>query len=136
MYAQFVVDGYWIDLHISKPFYKKEDHVLFENLVKSAKFETKTNPVEDNDKTLESAQKVLEAWMPLWDEGKYARGLRRIIRFHQRSLQCQHMACLLDRHSQALGKLKTRTLTKSEHIKSLTGVPDREARNFSIRKLF
>lgn len=38
MYAEFVKDGYWIDLHISKVLYKKEDHVLFENLVKSAQF--------------------------------------------------------------------------------------------------
>lgn len=42
MYAEFVQDGFWIDLHISKVLYKKEDHALFENLVKSAKFEAKT----------------------------------------------------------------------------------------------
>lgn len=41
MYAQFVVDGYWVDLHISKVLYKPEEHRLFERLVKSAKFEPK-----------------------------------------------------------------------------------------------
>jgi len=41
MYAEFVRDGYWIDLHISKVLYKKSDHALFEDLVKSAAFEPK-----------------------------------------------------------------------------------------------
>lgn len=41
MYAQFVENGYWVDLHISKVLYKKEEHVLFEDLVKSVKFDMK-----------------------------------------------------------------------------------------------
>ncbi len=41
MYAEFVVDGYWVDLHISKVLYKPEEHKLFEDLVKSVKFEPK-----------------------------------------------------------------------------------------------
>ena len=41
MYAEFVVDGYWVDLHISKVLYEPKDHVLFEELVKSIKFEPK-----------------------------------------------------------------------------------------------
>ena len=45
MYAEFVVDGYWVDLHISKALYKPEDHKLFEELVKSIKFETKQGKV-------------------------------------------------------------------------------------------
>ena len=41
MYAEFVRDGYWIDLHISKVLYRKADHVQFEDLVRSAAFEPK-----------------------------------------------------------------------------------------------
>ena len=41
MYAEFVVDGFWVDLHISKVLYKPEDHKLFEELVKSIEFEPK-----------------------------------------------------------------------------------------------
>lgn len=44
MYAQFVENGYWVDLHISKVLYKKEDHVLFEDMVKSVKFDAKPKP--------------------------------------------------------------------------------------------
>ena len=41
MYAEFVVDGFWVDLHISKVPYKPEEHELFEQLVKAIKFEPK-----------------------------------------------------------------------------------------------
>ena len=41
MYAEFVVDGFWVDLHISKILYEPKDHVLFEELVKAIKFEPK-----------------------------------------------------------------------------------------------
>ena len=41
MYAEFVVDGFWVDMHISKVRYKPEDHQLFEQIIKSVKFEPK-----------------------------------------------------------------------------------------------
>jgi hypothetical protein len=41
MYAEFVVDGFWVDFHISKVLYKPEEHELFEQLVKAIKFEPK-----------------------------------------------------------------------------------------------
>lgn len=41
MYAEFVVDGFWVDLHLSKVDYKAEDHKLFERIIKSIKFEPK-----------------------------------------------------------------------------------------------
>jgi len=41
MYAEFVVDGFWVDFHISKVLYKPEEHQLFEQLVKAIKFEPK-----------------------------------------------------------------------------------------------
>lgn len=43
MYAQFVIDGFWVDVHISKVLYKPDEHELFERLVKSIKFEPKKN---------------------------------------------------------------------------------------------
>ena len=42
MYAEFVVDGFWVDLHISKVLYKPEEHRLFERIIKSIKFEKKS----------------------------------------------------------------------------------------------
>jgi len=39
MYAEFVKDGFWVDLHISKVLYKPEEHQLFERIIKSVRFE-------------------------------------------------------------------------------------------------
>src|SRR5947208_11168647 len=39
MYAEFVVDGFWVDMHLSKVLDKPEDHKLFERIIKSIKFE-------------------------------------------------------------------------------------------------
>ena|ERR1043165_1410088 len=41
VYAEFVVDGFWVDLHLSKVLYKPEEHQLFERIIKSVKFEPK-----------------------------------------------------------------------------------------------
>src|SRR5262245_43045554 len=34
MYAEFVIEGYWVDLHISKVLYQDQDRGLFERMVK------------------------------------------------------------------------------------------------------
>jgi endonuclease YncB( thermonuclease family) len=41
MYVEFVVDGFWVDIHISKVLYVPKDHELFERIIKSVKFEPK-----------------------------------------------------------------------------------------------
>jgi hypothetical protein len=46
MYAEFVVDDFWVDLHISKVLYKPDEHEMFERLIKSIKFEPKTQKAE------------------------------------------------------------------------------------------
>lgn len=127
MYAQFVVDGYWIDLHISKPLYKKKDHALFENLVKSAKFETKPKKAEvKTEKAPDAAQKALEAWMPLWDEGKYEAAYAELAAFTRENIKDMTWRLYWTAIRKPLGKLKTRSLFKSEYIKSLKGLPEQE----------
>jgi tetratricopeptide (TPR) repeat protein len=51
MYAQFVVDGYWVDLHISKALYQDQDRALFVRMVKSVRFEPKTGGVSDDQQS-------------------------------------------------------------------------------------
>lgn len=41
MYAEFVKDGFWVDMHISKILYRAEEHELFEQVIKSVEFEPK-----------------------------------------------------------------------------------------------
>src|SRR5262249_34367567 len=38
LYAEYVVDGYWVDLHLSKVLYRPEEHQFFEDFVKSIRF--------------------------------------------------------------------------------------------------
>jgi hypothetical protein len=41
IYAEFVVNGYWVDLHVSKVAYKPADHDALERIVRSIMFELK-----------------------------------------------------------------------------------------------
>jgi hypothetical protein len=47
MFAEFVVDGYWVDAHISKMPYTQQDHEMFEKLVKSIAFVPKAGGAAD-----------------------------------------------------------------------------------------
>lgn len=38
LYAEYVAQGYWVDLHISKVQYKPEDHKLFDDVLRSVVF--------------------------------------------------------------------------------------------------
>ena len=42
VYAEFVVDGFWVDMHLSKVLYKPQEHQLFERIIKAVRFEPKT----------------------------------------------------------------------------------------------
>lgn len=45
MYAQFVKDEFWVDMHLSKVLYTPREHKLFEDVIKSVQFEPKvTSP--------------------------------------------------------------------------------------------
>ncbi len=45
VYAEFVQDGFWVDMHISKVLYKPEEHVLFERIIKAVRFEPKNSKI-------------------------------------------------------------------------------------------
>lgn len=64
MYAQFVRDGYWVDLHLSKVQYQDQDRDLFERMVKSVRFEhkkvvrnTSQPAVRDNTQEVQAGSK-------------------------------------------------------------------------------
>jgi hypothetical protein len=71
MYAQYVADGYWIDLHISKVLYKKADHALFEKVVKAVSFLTKGGTRSSAfDSEIASGQSAASSWLGLWGSTK------------------------------------------------------------------
>ena len=125
MYAEYVADGYWVDLHISKVLYKKADHLLFENLVKSIRFVSKTEePITDSDKSIKAAQKAAEAWMLLWDSGKYAESYKELSAFSKKAINEKAWATYWTTERKPLGKLKWRRIISTSLIKSLEKIPD------------
>jgi Protein of unknown function (DUF4019) len=126
MYAEFVEDGYWIDLHLSKVQYKKEDHLFFENLVKSIRFLSKTvKPTAETDKSIEAARKAAEDWMILWDSGKYAESYTGLSSASKKAFDEKGWFAYGTRARKPLGKLKSRKILEIQLIKSLAGLPDR-----------
>ena len=71
MYAEYVAQGYWVDVHISKALYTKEDHALFERVVNSISFIPRTGAAStDFDKQSVKAQTAAGGWLKLWDNNK------------------------------------------------------------------
>ncbi|MBL8181128.1 MAG: DUF4019 domain-containing protein [Blastocatellia bacterium] len=72
MYAQYVSDGYWVDVHISKTLYTKVDRALFEKVINSIVFIPKkaTPDISDFETQLVKGQSAASAWLSLWDKSK------------------------------------------------------------------
>ena len=131
MYAEFVEKGYWVDLHISKVQYKKADHLLFENFVKSVRFVSKTGaPVSDSDKSIAAAQKALEDWTLLWDAGKYAESYKELSILPKKAFDEKAWSAYWTTARKPFGKLKSRKLLQIQLIKSLAGAPARSGGGF------
>ena len=137
MYAEFVKDGFWVDLHISKVHYKPEEHELFERIIKSVKFEPKGTPPQRQDfqpgqKPEEVARKVAEAWLALLDSGEYAESweeLSPVVKEMQTERgmpKGRWVAAMMSLRKQHLGKLTSRKFVEARFMKSLPGRPDHE----------
>lgn len=71
MYAEYVSQGYWVDVHISKVLYKKEDHALFEKVINSISFVPRSGPASSAfDSQVGKGQAAAGKWLALWDNMK------------------------------------------------------------------
>jgi hypothetical protein len=139
MYAEFVENGYWVDLHISKVGYKKEDHQIFENLVKSIRFIPKENakPVTESDKTIELARQTAEKWMVLWwDAGKPAESYNELSTASKSFFDAKYWSEHWAKMRKPLGKLKSRKLLNLSLIKSSPGAPGQPGAVFKYLSSF
>lgn len=102
MYAEFVVDNYWVDLHISKVLYKPEDHTLFEQIVKSVKFEAKKNGSGQAKKSEDPATaKIAKEALKFASQGSAAymeRDLKKAIEFYGKALELEKKVPTLDKN--------------------------------------
>lgn len=71
MYAEYVDQGYWVDVHLSKVLYTKGDHALFEKVINSINFIPKSGAQHVAFDTVElDGDKTVSAWLGLWDTMK------------------------------------------------------------------
>lgn len=125
LYAQFVEDGFWVDLHISKTLYEKTDHPLLENIVRSAKFESKTGVI------VEAAVTAVNEWLALWDAGKLDEAYAKLSADSRKKMSKQIWSTHWTAVRKPLGNLKSRNLVETEYFISLPGVPEQDG--YSIR---
>jgi hypothetical protein len=71
MYAEYVSQGYRVDLHISKVLYTKADHALFENVINSIVFvPRKGSPNTPFETQRGKGHSAAALWLQLWDQSK------------------------------------------------------------------
>jgi Protein of unknown function (DUF4019) len=115
MYAQFVVDQFWVDMHISKTSYQPKEHKLFEEVIKSVKFEPKqAKAVGSNDSPEEAARRVADDWMVLWDAGNYDRIYDELAAEAKTNFTRRQWYVLWYGLRRPLGKVKNRRLMRIE----------------------
>jgi hypothetical protein len=126
MYAQYVSNGYWVDLHLSKVEYKKTDHALFEDLIKSIKFVPKSSPAAggDSEKHFESAQGAIDKWLAVWDAGRCKESFTSLSPLARERITEKLWVEYCGNAQRALGKLGARKPTAGSLIKSLPAKPE------------
>jgi hypothetical protein len=71
MYAEYVSQGFWVDVHISKVLYTPSDHMLFENVVNSIGFSQKAGGIPDGfGVQLMKSRSAVSTWLGLWNGTK------------------------------------------------------------------
>jgi len=121
MYAEFVREGYWVDLHLSKTSYKKEDHALFENYVKAMTFVSKTGS-ERNDS--ENVQKIASDWLALWDGAKCRESYVALTSISRDGVSEKQWMTYCDSFQKDVGRPKSRKVITTSLTKSLPSKPE------------
>ncbi len=137
MYAEFVENGYWVDLHISKANYKNEDHKLFENVVKSIRFVSKTAKATTKvDQLIEAARKSTDDWIVLWDAGKHGESYSRLSSYTKGVYDEKSWFSHWTKTRKPLGNLKSRKLFGLQLYKSIPGIPERSGAGLIYQSSF
>lgn len=126
MYAEYVDQGYWIDLHISKVLYKKEDHALFEKVVNSVAFVAKVGKGSSAfDGQIASGQRTIASWLELWENGKCRESPTALSPLTKADNPESGWVELCKKVNDFLGKNKSRNLVAAAFTRSLPGKTDR-----------
>ncbi len=126
MYAEYVSQGYWVDVHISKVLYAKEDHALFEKVINSISFIPKTEKSGGAfDTQLGKAQTAAGGWLRLWDNNKCKESYAALSPISRAGItETQWLGYCL-RMIQDLGASKSRKLIAAAFARPLPAKTDR-----------
>lgn len=142
LYAEYVQEGFWVDMHISKSLCDPQDHDLLEEVVRSVKFEKKAEgtkiaapPPPDQ---LHDALAAQIEWMTLLDEGKYEECWTNLASSSKESKSTPHDTWIayISGVRKPLGKVKERLPLKQEIINSLQNAPDQKGAIVSFKSSF
>jgi hypothetical protein len=142
LYAEFVQDGFWVDMHISKSVYDPKEHDLLEEVVRSVKFEKKPvdwkMPSPPSPDQLSDARVAQTAWMALLDEGKYEECWTNLALSSKESKTMPHDTWIIyiSGIRKPLGKVKERLPLKQEIINSLQNATDQKGAIISFKSSF
>jgi hypothetical protein len=126
MYAEFVKDGYWVDMHISKVMYEKKDHELFERVVNSSMFVPKaSNQSTPFDVQLAKAQRGTETWLLLWDTLKCKESYTAMSTTTRKDLSEKDWVDYCKTYAGGLGKNNSRKLIAAAFTSSTDPKTDR-----------
>jgi hypothetical protein len=126
MYAQYVSQGYWIDLHISKVLYEKADHALFEKLVNSVVFVPKSGTANSAfDAEIAAGQRTVSSWLMLWDNRKCRESHVALSSITKADNPEAGWIEHCTKANDFLGKNKSRNLVAAAFTRSLPGKTDR-----------
>lgn len=120
IYAQFVEEGFWVDMHVSKTLYEAKDRPLLENIVRSAKFESKAG------KASEAVINAATEWLTLWDGGKIDEAYAKLSSDSPSKMTKQVWSTYFSGVRKPLGALKSRKLTGSKYLLEVAGVPGQD----------
>ncbi len=135
MYSQYVDQGYWVDLHLSKVLYKKEEKLLFERLMKSIKFVPKSQK-SSTDKDIEPIKKAAETWLGVWGQSKCSESYRELTSISREAVnEDQWLQYCVSTH-EILGKLRSRELIAVTTISSLPSASGQSGATFRYQSVF
>lgn len=137
VYAQFVVDGYWVDMHISKPVYTTKDHVLFENVVKDTKFIPKSQKgTSAFDSMLSAGMAAAGDWLALWDQAKCGENFLAMSAMSRAENKEDSWTDYCTKINGAVGPLKSRQPIAAAFTGSIPGKTDRPLALLAYHSVF
>jgi hypothetical protein len=126
MYAEYVDQGYWIDLHISKTLYTKADHALFENLVDAISFVPKGGKADTPyDGEIAAGKKVAAQWLTLWNGQKCSESYKPLSPLSKQQVSETEWIGYCKKVNGTLGEFRSRKLIASAFTSSLPTKTDR-----------